>query len=114
LRANYRLIVQASFSQEPEISVERKHALYRIAQEALHNVVRHARASTVMLRMALEGRFLLLEVCDDGRGFDPGGNFSGHLGLQSIKERVAALNGTLTINSAPENGTTVSVRVLCD
>jgi two-component system sensor histidine kinase DegS len=64
--------------------------------------------------MALEGRFLLLEVRDDGRGFDPGGNFSGHLGLQSIKERVAALNGTLTINSAPENGTTVSVRVLCD
>jgi signal transduction histidine kinase len=114
LRANYRLIVQASFSEEPEISVERKHALYRIAQEALHNVVRHARATTTVLRMALEGRFLLLEVRDDGRGFDPGGNFSGHLGLQSIKERVAALNGTLTINSTPENGTTVSVRIPYD
>ena len=114
LRANYRLIVQTSFSEEPEISVEKKHALYRIAQEALHNVARHARASTVMLRMVLEGRFLLLEVRDDGRGFDPGGNFSEHLGLQSMKERVAALNGTLTIKSVPENGTTISVRVLYD
>lgn len=114
LRANYQLIVHTSFSEEPEISVEKKHALYRIAQEALHNVVRHARATSVILRMALEGRSLLLEVHDDGRGFDPGDNFSGHLGLQSMKERVAALNGTLTINSTPENGTTVSVRVLYD
>ena len=114
LRANYQLIVHTSFSEEPEISVEKKHALYRIAQEALHNVVRHARATTVFLRMALEGRFLLLEIRDDGRGFDPEDNFSGHLGLQSMKERIAAVSGTLTINSTPENGTTLSVRVLYD
>jgi signal transduction histidine kinase len=112
LRTSYRMIVHVSFGEEPEISLEKKLALYRIAQEALHNVVRHAQASTVTLRLAREDSHILLEVCDDGTGFDPESNFSGHLGLQSMKERVAELNGTLTIQSTPENGTTISVRLI--
>jgi signal transduction histidine kinase len=53
----------------------------------------------------------VLEVADDGVGFDPRGSYPGHLGLTSMRERSAAVGGTLDIESAPGNGTRVRVRV---
>ncbi len=112
LRTRYKLNVEADLGEEPDLSIEMKHALYRIAQEALHNIVRHARASTVVLRLARQANEIVLEVRDDGKGFDPAGLFPGHLGLRSMHERVSKMSGTLTIESVPGQGTCVGVRML--
>ena len=111
LRARYKLNVEADLVDEPALSLEKKEALYRIAQEALHNIVKHARASNVVLRLARQEREVFLEVCDNGKGFDPTGPFPGHLGVRSMRERVTKIGGTLTIESAPGQGTCIRVRV---
>jgi signal transduction histidine kinase len=85
----------------------------RIAQEALHNALRHAAAARVDVRLAdVEGR-LVLEVSDDGVGFDPSDPElrSRHLGLTSMQERAERLGGTLAIASSPGAGTTVRLEV---
>jgi signal transduction histidine kinase len=105
LRTRYKLSVDAQLGEEPTLSLKDKQALYRIAQEALHNIVKHACASKVTLRLARQDGDLILEVCDDGKGFDPAEPFPGHLGLHSIRERVARLGGTCSIESAPSQGT---------
>ena len=83
--------------------------LFRVAQEALRNVVRHAKAGGV--RVALHGGdgHLVLAVRDDGAGFDPASREHGaHLGLASMRERMRLLGGTLDIESAPGRGTTIT------
>jgi signal transduction histidine kinase len=111
LRARYKLTVDAQLGEEPALSLEHKHALYRIAREALHNIVKHAHASTVLLRLDRQDDEMVLEVRDDGRGFDPAGPFPGHLGLRSIQERAARLGGTCSLASAPAQGTYLRVRI---
>jgi signal transduction histidine kinase len=109
LRTRYKLNVEADLGEEPDLSMEMKHALYRIAQEALHNIVKHARASVVVLRLARQANEIILQVRDNGRGFDQAGHFPGHLGLRSMHERVSKMGGTLTIESVPGQGTCVGV-----
>ncbi|MDP9373611.1 MAG: GAF domain-containing protein, partial [Chloroflexota bacterium] len=111
LRARHGLDVRAELGDEPAIPLEGKEALYRIAQEALHNTVKHARARTVAVRLACDGDVCTLEVSDDGAGFDPRGSFPGHLGLHSMRERTARLGGTLEIASAPGEGTHLRARL---
>jgi signal transduction histidine kinase len=89
-------------------------AVLRVAQEALHNALRHAAAGTV--RMELHGtpaRGALLRITDDGRGFDPGAvrGAGRHLGLVSMRDRAAAVGGTLRVESAPGEGTVVELEV---
>jgi two-component system sensor histidine kinase UhpB len=92
-------------SARPEVCL----FLYRIAQEALHNVVRHAEARhvNVDLRAELDGFRLCIE--DDGKGFDGAPSTSGGLGLRSMEERARLLRGTLTIASQPQAGTKLQV-----
>jgi PAS domain S-box-containing protein len=112
LRARHEISVKTSLCEEPEkASSEVKEALYRIAQEALHNTVKHARANNVNLEMVCERDSLTLEVSDDGVGFDAQGDFPGHLGLHSMRERVSRLGGTLDLESSPGGGTRVRARV---
>ncbi len=111
LRTRYKLNVEADLGEEPDLSMEMKHALYRIAQEALHNIVKHARASVVVLQLARQANEIILQVRDNGRGFDQAGHFPGHLGLRSMHERVSKMGGTLTIESIPGQGTCVGVRM---
>ena len=111
LRTRHNLTIEADLSEEPALSLERKEGLYRIAQEATHNIIKHAHASMVMLRLASQTNEILLEVRDNGRGFDPTGTFPGHLGLLSIRERVARIGGILTIESASGQGTYIRVQV---
>ena len=92
-------------------------ALYRVAQEALHNALRHAAASGVRLTLSRVARQVVLEVSDDGRGFESGdagagraASSPGGLGLDSMRERAAAAGGTLTIRS-DANGTVVRMTV---
>jgi len=82
--------------------------LFRVAQEALNNVVRHARARTATLDLHPMDGGLLLAVRDDGVGFDPASPGTGRsLGLASMRERVQLVKGTLDVESAPGQGTTV-------
>jgi signal transduction histidine kinase len=82
--------------------------LFRVAQEALNNVVHHARARTANVDLRPMDGGLLLAVRDDGVGFDPAGPGAGrHLGLASMRERVQLVGGTLDVESAPGQGTAV-------
>jgi signal transduction histidine kinase len=111
LRARHGLRVAVDLGSEPDVPLAVKETLYRIAQESLNNTVKHARASQVMLRLTQEPEGILLEVGDDGAGFDPGGRFAGHLGLRSMRERAARHGATLQVESAPGRGTRVRVCV---
>jgi signal transduction histidine kinase len=111
LRARHKLAVEQELDGEPDLSLEKKQALYRIAQEALHNIVKHARASAIVLRLIRQANETILEVHDNGRGFDPTGSFPGHLGMHSMRERAMKIGGTLTIKSAPGQETYIRVSV---
>ncbi|SDO36866.1 PAS domain S-box-containing protein [Pseudomonas jinjuensis] len=99
----------------PRLADAKAIGLFRILQEALTNVMRHAQAHTVELALTVEGDELCLRISDDGRGFDPaqvrqGGSF----GLVGMRERVLMLGGSLQIDSQPGEGTTLWVRVPLD
>ncbi|HEY6409893.1 MAG TPA: GAF domain-containing sensor histidine kinase [Ktedonobacteraceae bacterium] len=111
LRARYNLAVEVYLEEEPAMALEGKHALFRIAQEAFHNITKHAHASKVWLRLAHERQGLVLEVRDNGNGFDPTCDFPGHFGLRSMHERVTSLNGAISIESAPGKGTSICARI---
>jgi signal transduction histidine kinase len=96
---------------EPPMPPETKEALYRIAQEAMQNTVKHAGAANVDLRLEQDNGSVALEVRDDGSGFDPSGYFPGHVGLRSMRERATQIGGTLEIESAPGEGTRVLTRI---
>jgi signal transduction histidine kinase len=85
--------------------------LYRLGQEALANVVKHARASSATIRIAAKDDTVLMEVSDDGRGFDPAAVGRDHFGLRSMRGRVADLGGRLEVSSAPGRGTVLRVEV---
>jgi signal transduction histidine kinase len=106
----YGVVVQVMASELPELGAQREAALYRVAQEALHNALRHSGARQVRVSLAEHQRRAVLEVTDDGRGFlvqpPPGG-----LGLSSMRERANSVGGTLTIRSAPGAGTRVRFSV---
>jgi signal transduction histidine kinase len=84
--------------------------LYRICQELLTNVARHARARQVVVRLVFEPNEVRLDVRDDGAGFDSDRRPDGH-GLAGIEERVAEMNGQLAIRTAVGAGTTVMVHL---
>lgn len=111
LRARYHLAVAADFGAEPDIALPAKTVLYRVAQEALHNIVKHAGASQVVVKLAADNGRLALIISDNGQGFDPSASFPGHLGLKSMRERVEGIGGDYTLESRPGRGTTITVTV---
>lgn len=103
------------FSEDERLPQEIETALYRIVQEALTNVVRHAKANRVDVVLERLDGSLLVIVEDDGQGFDVNlSRESGHLGLLGMQERVEMLGGTLTVESQPGQGTTLFVEVPYD
>jgi two-component system NarL family sensor kinase len=103
----------------PALPARVEAGLYRIAQEALTNVARHARARRVEVTLAREAGAVRLAIRDDGAGFDPerlgpaagGADGAGHFGLLGMGERARLLGTTLELESAPGAGTRVEVRV---
>jgi PAS domain S-box-containing protein len=92
--------------------------LFRIMQEAVNNIEKHARAREVRLRIAFHGDSIVLKIQDDGRGFDSKRGKAGKgkwrgIGLTNMRERAEFLGGTCTVESAPKRGTTITVRVPC-
>ena len=84
--------------------------LFAIGREALANVVKHAGATTAHVRVEAQDGRVLVEVRDNGQGFDPAAGHPGHFGLDSMRSRAAEIGGRLTIASAPGYGTVVRVR----
>jgi signal transduction histidine kinase len=82
--------------------------LYRVAQEALNNVARHAHAQNAWLVLDLAPSSVRLLVTDDGTGFEPAEVRAGHLGLISMRERAAEAGATLTVTSCAGEGTEVT------
>jgi signal transduction histidine kinase len=102
------LSVDGSLDLTPAMEAE----LYRIAIEALNNSLKHASASTVTVRLQGDDQRILLDVQDDGSGFDPADAGAGGLGVDSMRERAQALGGELSIQSRPGAGTLVHIEIL--
>ncbi|MCX5259888.1 GAF domain-containing sensor histidine kinase [Streptomyces canus] len=88
-------------------------AMLRVAQEALHNALRHSGAAHVDVTVDRRDGGAVLRVTDDGRGFDPQSirRAGRHLGLVSMRDRTSGVGGTLTVESAPGKGTTIEMEV---
>ena len=95
----------------PRLGEENEVAVYRVAQEALTNAIRHAHATTITVSLSTADAMLRLEIRDDGCGFDPGERRREALGLVSMEERALALGGRVEVISAPSQGT--AVRFFC-
>jgi signal transduction histidine kinase len=109
-RAGIVVEARIEIDERPPAAVEI--ALYRIAQEALRNVLKHAAASRVVVALGSDERTIELRIRDDGVGFESGAPRAGSgLGLLGIRERVVTLEGTLRIESRPGGGTDLVVSI---
>jgi signal transduction histidine kinase len=104
-----RLPVTVTVAGEEQLLPEVRVTFYRIAQEAVQNVIKHAQASHVELALHLEPDGATLRICDDGRGFEPDHVDGGHFGLHIMGERAAAVGATLHVESQPGHGTIITV-----
>jgi signal transduction histidine kinase len=102
--------VQSPFGDE-RLPSETETALYRIVQEALTNVMKHAAATRVTVRLSRSDKNVVLVIQDDGKGFEPGRARDGGLGLVGMRERVALLGGRLTVESSEGGGTLLKAEV---
>jgi signal transduction histidine kinase len=93
------------------LSQEVEAQLYGIGREALANVLKHARATAALVQVEARTEEVLVQVRDNGRGFDPAETHPGHFGLDSMRSRAAEIGGRLTIASTPGYGTVVRVRI---
>lgn len=100
------LSVAVEIEPLPELDGERQTLLFRIAQEALNNISKHAKARSVLLRLVERDGRLQLQVVDDGIGFDPAVRAAGS-GLSGMRERLRLFEGLLEVHSAPGNGTRI-------
>ena len=107
--AQHNIASEFQCRQEPLlIDSEVALALFRVAQEALHNVAKHSHATKVRIELVRENGKVALRVSDDGAGFDPeGASSQSGLGMTSMRERVGFVGGTLSIRSKPLMGTQV-------
>jgi signal transduction histidine kinase len=101
---------------ESKLDFDTKITLYRLIQEALSNVRKHADASHVSIRLVSSFPNIVLRIEDDGRGFDvtarlAASHYEKRMGLLGIKERVALLGGTMEIQSQPERGTKIFIEL---
>ena len=108
-RANMKARVLAD--ENIYLSLEKEIVLYNIAMEALNNIMKYANAKSVTILLKRRKTAVILEVVDDGCGFDPKTEGSGGMGLRIMQERAAKVDGKLTIRSAPGKGTKVIATV---
>jgi signal transduction histidine kinase len=111
VEARSGLVTDFVNDEQDRLAPDIEQELYRVAQEALNNVLKHAHAAHVRLRLSGKDGRATLEVADDGLGFEPSLRGSDGFGLRGMRERVERLGGTLQITSSPGNGTQVQVEV---
>ncbi len=106
----YGKTVRVEAGELPQLDGLRETVLYRVAQEAISNALRHSGSQDVRVRLSARQRAVVLEVSDHGAGFDPEVPHSG-VGLSSMRERAESVSGTLTIRSSPGGPTTIRLSV---
>lgn len=104
------LPIHLSMNSLPHLQPSISLCLYRVVQEALHNVMKHSQARNVEIKLWADDRKVLLQIIDDGIGFDLSRDRDG-LGLHSMQERVRSIGGTIEIASFPKVGTRIEVEV---
>jgi signal transduction histidine kinase len=109
-RAGLKLDLQIESHLE-DLAPAVEQCLYRVAQEALTNVARHADAERVQVAMARENGNVRLTVCDDGCGFDMAAVADGRYGLKGLRERAETVGGTLVVESEKDKGTKVALEI---
>jgi signal transduction histidine kinase len=114
LRTRHGLDIDVDGPEHLALSGRAQSELFRIGREALANVVKHAGASKAWVHVEARSGRVLVEVRDNGSGFDPAASHAGHFGLESMQSRAAELGGVLTISSAPRTGTLVRVEARTD
>ena len=104
--------LELDLAQElPPLSEVMEQSIYRVAQELLTNVMRHAAATTLQVHLRADSRHIELLVHDDGRGFVEPMARSDQYGLRGLRERTEDLGGGLRVESGPSRGTTVSLTI---
>lgn len=111
LRRSHRRPIELDVDGDRDVAARIEADVFRIAQEALHNALRHAGAARIVVRLRCEASRVALTVTDDGAGFDVERVRARRLGLTTMAERARAIGGELRIESAPGAGTTVSLEV---
>ena len=87
-------------------------SIYRIVQECLNNIVKHAEAEKIYFSCKNKNDNCVIQIKDNGKGFDLNGSIEGkHFGLSLMKERVYLLNGKISISSEPKKGTEINVEI---
>lgn len=109
--ARHGIEVRLNLCEEPDLSLMVKEALYRIAQEAIQNSVKHSRTKSLEVNLRRTDTGYQLEVCDKGVGFNADAIYPGHLGLRSMQERAANIGGQINITSKIDVGTKIQVCV---
>ena len=110
LSGRTNLPVAVTVTGEFILPAEVQVAFYRVCQEALYNVAKHAKASQVEINLKQEGAIIELRIRDDGQGFDPEQTFSGHYGLSMMREYAEAAGALLSVTSQPGHGTELTIR----
>ena len=109
LRARYSIQVEEFYCEEPNVPLSIKETIFRVAQEALQNIIKHAHATQVELQLDQTSDDLILEIQDNGQGFEIIGSYPGHLGMKSMQERAEQAKGRFEIHSSPGQGTKIRV-----
>ncbi|MBZ0317167.1 MAG: response regulator [Anaerolineae bacterium] len=99
--------VEFSLDGDVELTPEAKVVFYRIAQEALNNIVKHAHATEIAIGIYQTATEVVMRIADDGVGFDAGQLPPGHFGLGIMQERAHMIGAELEVDTAPEQGTTI-------
>ena len=107
LKARYGIEVDCRFEEEPGLDPAQRLALFRVASESLHNVVKHSGAARVDLSLVRQNGHWVLQVRDDGGGFDPSKGGPDHYGLSSMRERMEGVGGSWELKSTPGSGTSI-------
>ncbi|NPV60262.1 MAG: response regulator [Actinobacteria bacterium] len=113
-KAGCHIILETAQGGLPPLTLEAETALYRIAQEAVNNVLKHSRCNQAKVSLRVEGDTIVLEITDDGVGFDASGaqrRFTAGFGLVGMRERAESLGGSLEIRSGRGKGTSVVTRL---
>lgn len=108
-RIGLPIVFEADLAERLPIEVE--DVLYRVAQEALHNIVKHASARQVRLGLTQTNGSVRLQVTDDGKGFDPAAVPDGHLGLAGMRARAEKVGAAFEVRSRPGSGTSIEIVV---